>query len=271
MNLHVYNASYVCSLVELSVNEPTIDLSEVTFFAPAGLVYLGMFLRYHNAQGKALRVVLPRSAEARQYLARQNFWSRFNFDPKSLDARDLRRFSSTTSLDDILDIERSPFIAEEIGQEVRNILQRESVKVDQARIGEMLSELVDNFAQHSGDLLGVFAMQFYPRKKWIHVAIGDCGVGIRASLSKNPRYAELADQLHRNAALRAFEPGVSSKREGGTGLTEVEDGIRDLKGILTLTTGDASVRINGPNSVYSTPQMRFEMPGVQISLEIPVE
>jgi hypothetical protein len=269
MNLHLYNAAFVCAAADFTSTQPTVDLSNVTFFEPAGLVYVGLFIRYFSARGKKMFLVPPDSEEARRYLARQNFWRRFNFNQDTLEEKDLRRFSTTTSLDDIVDIERSPYIAEEIGQAIHDILWREHVNVDRAQVGEILSELVDNFAQHSGDLLGVFAMQFYPRTRRIRMAIGDCGVGIRASLSKNPRYAALASQPHKVAAERAFEPGVSRKHEGGTGLTEAEDGIRALNGVLTLATGDASVRIDGAKR--TTPPMRFEMPGVQIALEIPID
>jgi hypothetical protein len=192
-----------------------------------------------SSRGEKMLLVPPSSPEARRYLARQNFWRRFNFNQDSLDDKDLRRFSTSTSLDDIVDIERRPFIAEEIGQAVHDILWREQVNVDRAQVGEILSELVDNFAQHSGDLLGVVAMQFYPRAGRIRIAIGDCGMGIRASLSKNPQYATLASQPHKIAAEKAFEPGVSRKQEGGTGLTEAEDGIRALNGVLTPATGNA--------------------------------
>jgi hypothetical protein len=40
MNLHLYNAGLVCAGVDLASAEPQLDLSAVTFFEPAGLVYV---------------------------------------------------------------------------------------------------------------------------------------------------------------------------------------------------------------------------------------
>jgi hypothetical protein len=95
----------------------------------------------------------------------------------------------------------------------------------ETRIAELVSELVDNFAQHSERPLAAFTMQWYPQRHRIVLAIGDCGVGIRSSLASNPKHAHVASFSHHQAALIAFEPLVSRRLEGGTGLTEVRDGV----------------------------------------------
>ena len=130
-----------------------------------------------------------------------------------------------------------------------------------------MSELVDNFAQHSGKPLAALALQHYPNGRRMVIAIGDCGVGIRASLSLNPKHAWLATRPHYEAARLAFEPLVSRRAEGGTGFTEVRDGVLDLKRWLHLATGNGYVRVKDGRTTVG--EMAFDLPGVQIQLSFP--
>jgi hypothetical protein len=44
--------------------------------------------------------------------------------------------------------------------------------------------------------------------------------------------------------LKAFEPLVSCKTEGGTGLTTVRDEVANIRGSFVLATGDGYVKIS---------------------------
>lgn len=267
MYLNIGNVRALCHSIDLTVPTPLVDLYDVTFMEPFSLVYLGTFLRYHNFQGKKLSVRLPADQAVREYLARQQFWSRFNFKPEDIKSEDLRRITTSTSLNDIVDIERKTGIAEEIADGVTTIIRNSNIAVDAYRIGELVSEIVDNFAQHSGDILGVFAAQYYPQGHRLEVSLGDCGVGIRESLAGNPEYEYLAEGSHADAAMKAFEPLVSRRSEGGTGLTEVREGTIELGGRLYLSTGDGYVQIIGSSFNYGT--SAYDFPGVQIGLSFP--
>ena len=250
--------------MNLDETKPLIDLSDITFFEPFALVYLGMYLRHHNALGKTFRVQLPHARDSRDYLARVNFWERFNFHPDIIKRENLRRFHSSTSFNDILDIENTDAIAEEISESVREILRTNVVMVVTDMIAEVVAELVDNFAQHSQRSLAACALQYYPRDRRVVFAIGDCGVGIRGSLTSNPKYAYLAQKPHHEAASLAFEPLVSRKLEGGTGLTEVADAVMAAQAQLRLATGDGYVIIR--NRRRERGQMALDLAGVQIEL-----
>lgn len=267
MNLGFENVDRLCTSVDISAEKPVIDLSPVTFFQPFALVYLGMFLRHHNLNGKSFSVILPENARARNYLAQQNFWERFNFSPEAAQKEKLRCFSGNTSLNDIVDIEHRPTIAEEITEQVRKVLVRNNVKIHTGLVSELMCELVDNFALHSRCVLAVVAMQYYPNLHRIIFSVGDCGIGIRSSLASNPIFGFLSDRPHYEAALKAFEPLVSRMSEGGTGLTEVKEEIINLNGRLTLATGDGYVIIEKENTRYG--QMAYDLPGVQIQLSFP--
>jgi len=268
MDLSFYNIDNFCSRVDLTHKEPLIDLSHVTFFHPFALVYLGMFLRHHAGQGLRFTVRPPIDQQVRAYLAWQNFWERFNFDPLSIKTENLHRFVTSTSLNDIVDAERRSNIAEDIGDKVSAVLRNSTVSVNISTIEEIMIELVDNFARHSDRTLAAVAMQYYPGVHQVAIAIGDCGIGIRKSLATNPKHRYLTQAPHYAAALEAFEPLVSCKTEGGTGLTTVRDEVANIGGNFVLTTGDGYVKMNNAGQM-EVGSMTYDLPGVQIELSLP--
>lgn len=270
MRLDFFTVDHLCAGVDFTPQRPIIDLSNVTFFNQFALVYLGMFLRHHNSRGKAFNVIPPKNHSARIYLARQNFWKRFNFNPHVIKEENLRRFTTSTSPNDIVDVEKRDGIAEDIAEEILKVLHRNGVNVKIGIIAEVLSELVDNFSRHSGHTLAAVVVQYYPNLKRVLLAIGDCGIGIRSSLSSNPSYKYLANGPHYEAALKAFESLVSRTPGYGTGLTEVREQVINLGGHLTLATGDGYVIIN-KEGVAKFGQMAYDLPGVQIQLSFPEE
>ena len=58
----------LCARVHLHDRKPTVDLSNISFVEPFGLVYLGMFLRHFNGLGKFFNIITPRSKHVTQYL-----------------------------------------------------------------------------------------------------------------------------------------------------------------------------------------------------------
>src|SRR5688572_7613923 len=175
MNLHFWNVDRVCAQVDLDHAEPTIDLSRVTFFSPFALVYLGMFVRFFSEKGIELHLIPPTDNDARYYLARQNFWERFNFDENTVRTERLHRFTTSTSLNDIIDIERHDFIADEVGDKLLEVLADCDCQLPARKVALIVAELVDNFAQHSRKILAALTLQYYPRKANLSIAVADCG------------------------------------------------------------------------------------------------
>ncbi|MBM3119922.1 MAG: hypothetical protein FJ006_10350 [Chloroflexi bacterium] len=269
MNLDFSNVDQLCAKVDFRSPRPIIDLSKVRFFRPFSLVYLGMFLRYHNCCNKAFDIIPPESNAARGYLARQNFWERFNFNPDVIKGEKLIRFTTSTSLNDIIDVENRPNIADDIAVAVLKVLRNNRVHVKVGLLSELVSELVDNFALHSERTLAVVAMQYYPNLRRVVLAVGDCGIGIRASLSTNPAYAYLVSRPHCEVTLKAIEPLVSRIPGCGTGLTNIRDETLNLGGRFTLTTGNGYVIIGRQGTKYGN--MSYDLPGVQAELSLPEE
>jgi hypothetical protein len=162
MNLSFYTIGRFCSQIRLTKPVSEIDLSAITFFSPFALVYLGMYLRHHNSLGYRFIVRPPEAEAAREYLARQQFWERFNFGEDTVKRESLHRFTTSTSLNDIIDIESDFNVGDEVGDKVRNILISNGLYLSPSKVGLMVGELVDNFAQHSGRNLAALALQYYP-------------------------------------------------------------------------------------------------------------
>jgi hypothetical protein len=202
------------------------------------------------------------------YLTKQRFWDRFNFNADTLPPQYRTRLVTTTSLGDIIDIERRDGIAEEVAGSVMELLSNEQVSVDLEMVGEIVIELVQNFADHSRRTFAAFAAQWFPNRKRLDLVVADCGVGIRASLASNPKFAHVASMPHSDVAALAFEAEVTARRGGGgTGLTVVRDYAKRLGAILRLSTFDGFV-VLGPATGYRG-RMAHDLPGVQVDVRIP--
>ena len=201
----------LCSMVQLDDQKPTVDLSDISFVEPLASFTWGCSSGTSTAWGKFFNIITPRSRQVTQYLESQRFWGRYNIAATSTDSQPLQRHARFTSLSDIVDIENNHYIAENVGDMVGDILRKNSVRVDAGLVTEVAVELVDNFSRHSGQHLAACAVQLYPQRGDLHFAVGDCGVGIRNSLSRNSHYQHLAAAPHHESALKALEDGVTGE------------------------------------------------------------
>ena len=267
MKLTVWTVDRLCSQVNLRLKRPIINLSAVTFLSPYALVYLGMFLRYHNARGKTFRLVPPTSKKARRYLQRQKFSERFNVGAEIIEQGSLHQLAPSTSLSDIVDLEKGDHIADSVTYAMVDLLRSNKVDIDTGLFADMASELVDNFAQHADQPLAALAMQCYPNLRRVVMAVGDCGRGVRGSLAKKGEYAYLVARPHTTAILKALEPQVSSKPEGGMGLTDVSEDVQQANGKLIITSGNGRVIIDHLGTRLGVTS--HNLSGVQVEISIP--
>jgi len=265
MDLTFWNVGQRCAKVDLTEAKPIVNLSEVAFITPFALMYLGMFLRHFNAQGKSFLVRVPRRKTVKDHFARQQFWERFNFNAEVVAAEGARWRPTLTSLNDIVDLDRGiPNLAEELAYRVTQVLFVNTGGLSRTTIEEVVAELIQNFVDHAGKRVAAFMVQYYPKIQTCSIAIGDCGRGIRASLSASPKYANLLARPHREAVMTAFQYGVSAKSVGGAGFSTILEGVEALDGELRLATGDDYVIAN--KGRFRAGPMGFSLPGVQIEL-----
>ena len=177
-----------------------------------------------------------------------------------------------TSLNGMIDIENNPDnpdIAEEVGDMVQHVLEDNKVPIMGSLVSGIVIELVDNFSRHADEHMAACAMQLYPTLRRLDFAIGDCGMGIRKSLSRNPKYENLANAPHQDVAVKALENGVTAS-EGGTGFGTIMENLSALHGQMFLSTGDGWVQIVGDQDEIQFGKMDNFLTGVQIEVSIPV-
>ena len=225
MRLTRDNIASFCSSIDMNPAKPTIDLRSVESIGPFAVIYLGTFVRYWNSREKLFTIRVSRSSALRRYLDSQNFWDRFNFVFEGDGAQPKLQTVKPTSFEDIvpLDILAEPRIAEDLEQWTQEILQEWDLHISPSAISTIVVELIDNAVRHSRSQINTPAcmiFQLFPDGHYVEIALADSGVGIRQNLS--PKYHVSND---RAAAVRAFEDGVTSKDEGGTGLSTIKENV----------------------------------------------
>ena len=201
-----------------------------------------------------------------QYLQWQHFRQRWNIESSAARASPVAKL---TSFNDIVCIEHECYDPEDIADRVSCTLSSRSIRLDVGLTAELVAELVDNF---------VHAIQRQRRQRaWfsaipglsgVDLALGDCGIGILQSLSKNSRYRYIEKKSHMDAASLAFQEKVGSGVEGGMGLSTVRENVVQMKGSMFLSTGDGWVFVG--RGLEEVGDQAYDLPGVQIEVSIPL-
>jgi hypothetical protein len=111
------------------------------------MIYLGMFLPYHSALGTHIEVLPPAERECRDYLRSKQFYERFCRHSVEVRTEPLSPIGFPRHRHTICDIPPEEWIGDDIAREVVKVL--DGVPVNVSLVGDMVSELVDNFAQHA--------------------------------------------------------------------------------------------------------------------------
>lgn len=108
-----------------------------------------------------------------------------------------------------------------------------------AAMAGLAFELGENVRQHSDSPEGALALETDGSGKRIRMAVADAGIGIRASLIRNPKHADIDDDLVAiERAVRAGETGEPGTG-GGMGLYLTRAIVRGNGGRVLLRSGEA--------------------------------
>jgi len=257
-----------------------IDLQDVTFIDPYGMVGLleiGELLRVGGSY-KILR--LPRSEEVLKYLERMDFFrfaeEYFRLEPSKIEMSEkyLRSFYSDVLLE-ITPIEKSDdihFIVGKVKERAHAILKRHLGYDDRAINGFIvaLSEVCQNITEHS-ETKGLVGIQKYHfqnmGKNVVKIAVMDTGIGFRKSLSER---LSLKDDL--KAIEQALFHGVSRYAEEGRGhgLAAVRRFVTQWNGKLSIRSGTAKLSIIPKWARGKEKEVGFtHFPGSQINIMLP--
>ena len=272
-------------LAEMATGDIAIDLEEVRFVDPYGMVGLLALARFLRQRGLRPILMLPRSGDVMNYLDRMDF-SRHAEQLCSLDLATLwaeGEYSRSTHSDVLLEItpitrsEDIHYIVDRVRERAQTILSQNLHYAQTAIDGFVvaLSEVCQNIPEHSEDV-GYVAIQkyFYGRrlgKNVVKIAVMDLGVGFQASLA--PRYALRTAAWTDVAALRLaiFEGATRYDDPGrGQGLSAVRRFVERWHGKLLIRSGTARVGLSPDWDRTATRQVGLvPFPGTQVSIVLP--
>ncbi len=259
--------------------EPVVvDLRTVEFVEPAGLCGLAALLEFLCGRCEDVSLTLP-GRDVPAYLERMNFFRIFgdrigtNADVESLEERRRHNPGTLQELINFHTEEEIPGIIRRISE----ILENQGYRLrERVAICSTLSEVCANAAEHGISSFGAYAaVQAYHhivsgsrrRGEEVLIAIADGGVGVRETLSRNPKYAE--ETATDNEALRhALEMGVSGTGELGRG-----GGLALVAGIAARSGGSLSLRSGaGRVTVYESRKNSRnvpQFPGTFVRVSLP--
>jgi len=273
------------SPVRLAAGQIIIDLEQVRFVDPYGMVGLLALARFLRQRGCEPVLMLPRSEEVMKYLDRTDF-SRHAERLCSIDLTTLwpdGKYARSAHSDVLLEItpivrsEDIHYIVDRVRERAQTILSQ-NLHYEQAAIDGFvvaLSEVCQNIPEHSEDV-GYVAIQkyFYGRrlgKNLVKIAVMDLGVGFRASLA--PKYATQSAEWSDLTALRlAIFEGASRYDDPGRGqgLSAVRRFVERWHGKLMIRSGSARVGLSPVWDRSASRQSKLTLlPGTQVSIVLP--
>jgi len=240
-----------------------LDLRSVEFVEPAGICGLAALLEFLIPRSGEVGLALS-GHDVPAYLERMNFFRIFgdrvrtNVDVTALEERRRHNPGTLQELVNFHSEEDIPGIISRISE----ILENKEYRLrERAAICATLSEICANAVEHGASPFGAYAaVQAYHhivsgrhsgpkggrRGEEVLIAIADGGVGVRETLSRNPKYVEFTETD--NDALRhALKMGVSGTGEigRGGGLAVVGQIATRAEGSLSLRSGAGRVTFYG--------------------------
>lgn len=267
-------------VLHLLKRSSVIDLQEVSFIDPYGMVGLLEIGGIYQPQVTRKLLYLPESEEVLKYLERMDFFKiaprYFEFEPfKAQISEKYLRSSYSDVLLEITPIEKSDdihFIVGKVKDRAHSILTRH-LKYDERGIHGFivsLSEVCQNIIEHSESkgFVGIQKYHFQSMgKNVVKIAVMDTGIGFRKSLSE--RFS-LKSDLH--SIKEALIHGVSRYIDEGRGhgLAAVRRFVKEWNGKISIRSGTAKLPIIpewtwGKEREYNL----THFPGAQINILLP--
>ena len=255
--------------------ELTIDLSNVEFAYPPGIVALSLVVNYRGRNGKPTELTVPEDKGVLSYLNRIDFF-------ESL-PREVRIYEDLSQLDDHA---RNPsidftevLVLEEEGIEdavevVKEFLRRHVGKW--VKPFSIFEEALTNARDHSraserdrpgGSELKFGALHVQVYEDQLELAVGDIGDGIRGSLNTCPshNFGRSVDAIR--ATLEQGASRFPDVPERGGGLKRAKNVVEKMEGELDLRSYKGVGHLSDGQLDYE--RHRADFPGTLIRFELP--
>jgi len=254
----------------------TIDLTKCTFVEVSGIIRLVLLARHLTFEKRSIQMMIPQSEDVQGYLERANVFNElkgyctFN---ESIEHLQHRERNPTSTLVELRSLDEENQARAIIDCFSTSLKAHKSINSDiMDTIDKVLFETLQNISEHAnpGDFFavshGLAALQRY--KKKLCLSIGDLGVGIRKSLTSNPKYPE--SRYDHTEAIKAAISGYSRHADigRGGGLMSVVAAIQKLDGWLKVRSGDVAVTIAANDQQRVDQYVLF--PGTQIDINVPL-
>lgn len=227
----------------------TLDLRRIAFIEPYSMLSLLLLGRHYlrNRSEKLRLVNIP--INIHQYLHRMDFVKTgiFDIDEKLHEELLLKRSSFSNRVVEITEIPNKERESIRIIRKVITIFRKRASHILKYWLSDsiidyfitVISELCQNIFEHSLDS-GYLAMQTYTlgKENIVRLVISDSGIGIRRSFEhcSNVKYNSTAELIE----LSLTTP-ISSKREFGYGLCQVNSIVKMLKGMIFIRSENAYI------------------------------
>ena len=271
----------------ISLSPPVIDrglkcdMSRVNFIEPYSMVsFLLLGRQYLRQRGEKLSLInIP--VNIQQYLTRMDFFKQGFFRiTEELDERLLlKRTSFSRRVLEIIEIPNKERESVLVISDTISRFRKRASQILKFWISDniidlfvtVISELCQNIFEHSLDS-GYLSMQTYStgKENIVRLVISDSGIGIMKSFEnrKEPEFDTEADLIR-----LAMSTPISSKREFGYGLCQVNSIVERLRGILFIRSGHSSVTAVYNKKGKKTPYMFLKndlnnFNGTQISISL---
>lgn len=247
----------------IDLDEPArleVDLSRLVSVSPAALALLIASLkRVTDLEliGEGSRVIAPISLPVRNYLLRMNLVRVLvgNGEDEIREPFERRQPHGFRPCEHFLGADDYARVALTLTEALTERCVTDQIARASIRIA--LDEIAENVVHHAASPVGGFgAAQGWPKHQEFEIAIVDLGIGIRASLSQNPAYADVSDDAA--AIIKALEPRVSATPERNAGI-----GLFITKLLLAANGGLVLVR-SGYGSVLTGSQERVRLEDVAL-------
>lgn len=242
-----------------------IDLGQVEFIRPVGVVALLAIIERLKKRSDTPKMAmqLPENPDVREYLRLAGVFDAMrehvvfegrqpeDLIPEIQPVRPMvscTRFATESDIDSLAAQMETRFQTELVGY--ASLLQP---------CHEIFSELASNVVYHADSNGGyVLAQQYdYSPGPVVEIAVADCGIGIRASLQKNPSHSMISSDVQ--AIEKSLLEGVSSLQDPyrGYGLHHIAGDLKRNKSReMTIRSGQGILTVRGDGKVtkdYDSP------------------
>lgn len=244
-----YTFENIISIQDDILRSGIVDMSRIEFIEPYSMLSLLLMGRnYLRMKGEKLQLTnIP--VHINQYLQRMDFFNEgiFNVPETVTGAMMLKRSTASSRLVEITCIPNKERQSVDVISSVIALFRKRSAGILKFWMTEsavdyfvtVISELCQNIFEHSLDT-GYLAIQTYKsgNENIARLVISDSGIGIMKSFGSRPDvvYGSGAELIE----MAVTQP-ISSKREFGYGLCQVNSIVERLKGTLFIRSENSSL------------------------------